>query len=86
MRCKYNHDGDCCNSGAEQYMSKCKTPCETIVPVTNGDRIRAMRDEELENLPDEWLGYPCVFPDGECDSEKKCRECWAEWLRQNVED
>ena len=47
MECKYNHDGDCCNSGAAQYMCKCKMPCVYIVPMTNADRIRAMSDEEL---------------------------------------
>ena len=47
MKCRYEHDGDCCNSGATQYMCKCKKPCDTIMPITNADRIRAMTDEEL---------------------------------------
>lgn len=47
MKCKFEHDGDCCNSGATQYMCKCKQPCDTIMPVSNADRIRAMTDEEL---------------------------------------
>lgn len=47
MKCRYEHDGDCCNSGATQYMCKCKKPCYTIIPITNADRIRAMTDEEL---------------------------------------
>lgn len=28
-------------------MCKCKQPCDTIVPMTNADRIRAMDDELL---------------------------------------
>lgn len=47
MRCRYNHGGDCCNSGAAQYMCKCKMPCVYIVPMTNADCIRAMSDKEL---------------------------------------
>ena len=47
MKCKFEHDGDCCNSGATQYMCKCKQPCYEIIPMTNADRIRAMTDEEL---------------------------------------
>ena len=47
MICRFEHDGDCCNSGATQFMRKCKQPCDTIVPMTNADRIRAMSDEEL---------------------------------------
>lgn len=50
MKCKFEHDGDCCNSGATQYMCKCKQPCDTIMPVSNADRIRAMTDEELANF------------------------------------
>ena len=47
MKCKYEHDGDCCYSCADQYMCKCKQPCEFICPLTNGDRIRSMSDEKL---------------------------------------
>jgi hypothetical protein len=50
MKCKFEHDGDCCNSGATQYMCKCKQPCDTIIPVTNADSIRAMSDEELADF------------------------------------
>ena len=47
MKCRFEHDGDCCNSGAKQYMCKCKQPCYTIVPLTNADRIRSMSNDEL---------------------------------------
>ena len=47
MICKFNHEGDCCNSGAVQYMCKCKQPCYEIIPMTNGDLIRSMDDETL---------------------------------------
>ena len=47
MYCKYKIDGDCCNRGATQYMCKCKKPCCDIIPLTKGDRIRAMSDEVL---------------------------------------
>ena len=48
MKCKFEHDGDCCNCGSQQYMCKCKPKiCGSIVPITNADRIRAMSDEAL---------------------------------------
>lgn len=48
MKCKFEHDGDCCNCGSPQYMCKCKPKiCGSIVPITNADRIRRMSDEEL---------------------------------------
>lgn len=49
MKCRFEHDGDCCNCGSPQYMCKCKSKiCGSVVPITNADRIRAMSDEELE--------------------------------------
>lgn len=98
MICKFNHDGDCCNSGAIQYMCKCKMPCDTIIPVTNADHIRAMSDEELAHIMvglsdlDERIGFCADLP--ECkdllDTEQgipasKCENCMLNWLRQLAE-
>ena len=47
MICKFEHDGDCCNCGAPQYMAKCKGICDSAVPISRADRIRSMSDEEL---------------------------------------
>ncbi len=48
MKCKFEHDGDCCNCGSPQYMCKCKPEtCGSAAPMTNADRIRTMNDEEL---------------------------------------
>lgn len=94
MKCKFEHDEDCCNSGATQYMCKCKQPCDTIVPMTNADRIRAMSDEELAD----WLArtqianvaealeiakIPYEREDGLKDEVKM--EC-LEWLKQPAEE
>ena len=76
----------------------CKTDCvradrnygytfcdkHTHPPITNGDRIRAMSDEELAKI----LGDKCICPPtSEC--EKLCGDCdvcWLEWLRQPAEN
>ena len=87
MGCKFEHGGDCCNSGATQYMCKCKQPCDTIVPMTNADRIRAMSDEELAAWIDD-MYCKCVW----CDIKKancndiKCTDCIIEWLQQPAEE
>lgn len=48
VKCKFEHDRDCCNCGSPQYMCKCKPKTwGSVVPMTNADRIRAMSDEEL---------------------------------------
>lgn len=39
MKCKYEHDGDCCNCGSPQYMCKCKPKiCHSVVPMSNADK------------------------------------------------
>ena len=75
MKCKFEHDGDCCNCGSQQYMCKCKPKiCGSIVPITNADRIRAMSDEELAK----WLEY---------EGGGVCAEVcgWMNWLQQPAE-
>jgi len=57
---------------------------------TNADRIRTMTDEELA-----WLftsgceGRKCpryaVFTMSEEESIEHCKECWLDWLKQEVE-
>lgn len=86
MKCKFEHDGDCCNSGATQYMCKCKQPCYEIIPMTNADRIRAMTDEELA----EWLSDDDrVCPPKHPNCKKyvnSCKGCFLEWLQQPAEE
>lgn len=75
MKCKFEHDEDCCNSGSPQYMCKCKPDvCHSAVPMTNADCIRAMSDEELA----EWLEY---------EGGGACAEVfgWLDWLKQPAE-
>ena len=62
MKCKFEHDEDCCNSGATQYMCKCKQPCATIVPITNADRMISMlKENDVYSLLDWWQE---IFEDG----------------------
>lgn len=64
MKCKFEHDEDCCNSGSPQYMCKCKPDvCHSAVPMTNGDRIRAMSNKELA----EWI---CSHMTAECCDQR----------------
>lgn len=45
---------------------------------TNGDRIRAMSDEEL--------AYALDCCPGNCKAGYSCTDCLTEWLKQPVED
>lgn len=51
-------------------------------PQTNGDKIRAMSDNELAEYLSE-VHYCPTF--SICDATKNCYDCWAEWLRSPVE-
>ena len=91
MKCKFEHDDDCCNSGSPQYMCKCKPDvCNSTVPMTNADRIRSMSDEELA----EWLTYPvCAYADcyKKCpalpeNDRAKCDENILEWLQRPAKE
>lgn len=92
MKCKYEHDGDCCNAGADQYMCKCKKPCEFIWPLSNADHIRSMSDEELADYMSEHSieDFCYIVCGGNCKamatfnktSYQVCREIVADWLKQ----
>lgn len=82
MKCKYEHDGDCCNFGSPQYMCKCKPKiCHSVVPMSNADKIRAMSDEELEAFLNDWRSCSMCMRRG--------NNCFPQtvdvWLRQPAE-
>lgn len=96
MKCKYEHDDDCCYSCADQYMCKCKQPCEFLDPVTNADRIRAMSDEELADFLthiNPTNCQDCAFSHGwHCQPDRddysdfeKCEEGRKKWLQHPAE-
>ena len=55
---------------------------------TNADRIRAMSDEELAELPWEYdfQCYMCPNKPLCDDGYKTCKELWLDWLQQEVEE
>ena len=86
MKCKFEHDGNCCNSGAKQYMCKCKKPCDAIIPMTNAQKIQSMSDEELNELFHEI--YNAGAEDAvayEWGQRTNSFEWTMEWLRQPAE-
>jgi len=77
MKCKFEHDGDCCNCGSPQYMCKCKPgTCGSAVWMTNADRFRAMSDEELAHFIEK-LAYGRKTPWGDLFQETFCKSCPA---------
>ncbi|MBR3238566.1 MAG: hypothetical protein IKF99_09030 [Oscillospiraceae bacterium] len=53
-------------------------------PMTNGDRIRSMSDEDLAAEMKEEGGCPhdCECPDV---MDTDCYKCWLDWIRQEAQ-
>lgn len=86
VKCKFEHGGYCCNRGAMQYMDKCEKPCDTIEPITNAGRVRAMSDEELAEMLRDAGDCPSDYFSEKCESFGNCFECWLYWLKQPAKD
>ena len=76
------------HSPVDHYDVDAETGTVTYrVVQTNGDRIRAMSDEDLAIILTESFGCP---PDGEqkrCfGRDIKCYDCALEWLKKEVKD
>jgi hypothetical protein len=55
-------------------------------PMTNGDRIRAMSDEELSKFIPDWsYTNACKCDEHYVDCNIECKNCVLEWLKQPAE-
>lgn len=62
-----------------------KQELENQKPLTNGDRIRAMSDEELAEYIGQHTLCDRIQDEGDwCDKRAVCRDCLTDWLRQPV--
>ena len=57
--------------------------CATCKPLTNGDKIRAMTDEELAEVLADFVAIQGCPTEGICCDT--CTNCWLKWLRSPVE-
>lgn len=86
MKCKFEHHGNCCNIGSPWYLCSCEQPCDTIVPITNADRIRAMSDEELAEVLGKLVHCGgCPMRDNCKVDNLPCNNVLLEWLQQPAE-
>lgn len=54
-------------------------------PITNGDRVRSMTDEQLIDLLHGDPCKSCAYESGRCD-DKSCRDGSLAWLKLEVPD
>lgn len=71
------HDAATCFQDALEAKWKLESQLQT-----NGDRIRAMTDEELAGLCQEWTCPPHSREEHYDD----CTSCWLSWLRSPVKE
>lgn len=78
MKCDNCKKHDDCATGSGLVW-----PCGAYAPklVANGDRIRAMSDEELVNV----VPCPLGFSMFRCPINRKCGDCKRELLKQPAE-
>lgn len=73
------HDAANCFQDALETKWKLESQ-QKVKPKTNGDRIRAMTDEEMAKI----LNGGC--PPGGANCYWRCELCWLDWLRSPVEE
>lgn len=52
-------------------------------PMTNGDKFRAMSDEEIADFIAHH-GSDCIGERDDYPSCRHCEKCWLEWLKQEA--
>ena len=73
---------DCVHRGEQREKE-----CRGYVPMTNADRIRAMRDEELLKF----IGHNSLCDQIQnesdwCEKQATCENCLEKWLKQPAEE
>lgn len=82
--CPPDYNPGFCDDPDEEICDRCWASWEKRKPKhTNADRLRAMSDEELADWFVSLGGEVCPFV-GDC--QHSCRQCWLDWLRQEVPD
>ena len=88
MKCKFEHDGYCCNSGTFRFKDTCDTEnCGYCAPMSRGDVLRTSSDKELANFlssvvnvincPERvWVLYNYGL---------SYKDAWLKWLQESYE-
>lgn len=87
-RCGHLNGQGFCNMTACIYPLLPQTAVMTEHRLTNGDRIRAMTDEEMAAFMFTANGCPMWVSDYSCKEDKGCHgakcACWLDWLKQEA--
>ena len=88
MKCKFEHDGTCCNSGTFQFKDTCDSEsCDYCAPMSHGDAFRTSSDEDLARFLSSTVSVmDCprrVWDLNEVGLSYK--GAWLKWLREPCE-
>lgn len=77
--------------GCARYLRSCSGMSKEVckqhdlrVPITNADRIRGMNDEELAEYFSPKACPTSITAKGHCTIPTDCKQCWLDWLKQEV--
>ena len=85
MKCKFEHDGCCCNSGTFRFKDTCDSEnCDYYVPMSHGDAFRTSSNEELAKF------LSSVVSIMDCPRRVRFlnegglsyQDAWMEWLQE----
>ena len=88
MKCKFEHEGCCCNSGTFRFKDTCDPEsCGHCVPMSRGDVLRMCSDETLAII------LSLSVANAECPKRIKelnkagllYQDAWLKWLQEPCE-
>ena len=88
MKCKFEHNGICCNSGTFRFKDTCVSEnCGYCAPMSRGDVLRTCSDETLAII------LSLSVADAECPKRIKelnkaslsYEDAWVKWLQEPYE-
>ena len=88
MKCKFEHDGYCCNSGTFRFKNICDPEnCNYCAPMSRGDVFRTSSDEELAEFLSVVMGI-MDCPRRVWDLNEgglSYQDAWLKWLQEPCE-
>ena len=85
MKCKFEHDGCCCNSGTFRFKNTCDPEnCNYCAPMSRGDVFRTSSDEELAEFLSVAMGI-MDCPRRVWDLNEgglSYQDTWLKWLQE----
>ena len=88
MKCKFEHDGYCCNSGTFRFKNICDPKnCNYCAPMSRGDVFRTSSDEELAEFLSVVMGI-MDCPRRVWDLNEgglSYQDAWLKWLQEPCE-